>query len=140
MNYKSHSVAVGLLIYLITLASLLYTVYVHLNFAADGIKNVTWDDIIEAFPILFLFVAIAILSASLILIPWKPASAARLAFGASIAGWAYYIPMLCIMSLAYSPLFPFMSVTAFLDMLLPNIFLYINMRYARQMMKRQVTS
>lgn len=125
------AVAAGALLYLITISSLLYTAYVHLSFAAGGIENVTWADIVETFPILFLFGAVIIFGISLILIPWNRKLAACLAFGGAIVGWGYYAPMLCVMSLAYSPLFPFLSVTAFVYMLLPNLFLYLNVRYAR---------
>ena len=120
------------MLYLVTLASLLYTAYVHLNFAADGIENVTWDVIVGTFPILFLFAAMAALVVSLVVILWNQELAARVAFGACIAAWAYYVPMLCVMSLAYSPLFPFMSIIGFVDMLLPNLFLYLTTKHARQ--------
>lgn len=136
MSAKSRSVVVSMLIYLTTIVSLCYTAYVHLSFAADGIENVTWADIVETFPILFLFGAVIILGVSLVLIPWNQKLAARLAFAASIAGWGYYAPMSCVMSLAYSPLFPFLSITSFVYMLLPNLFLYLNMRYARQVMRQ----
>jgi hypothetical protein len=122
-------------VYLITMASLVFTAYYHLDYAADGLGNVSWQTLVDAFPIFFLFISIFFFLASISLMRWRGRLAAKLGMAASICAWLYYGLINCAMLLAFAllPLFHPLGIIVFG---LPIILLYFSYTSSWQLLRR----
>ena len=121
----------SILIYLATLIGLLFTAFSHLDYAADGIWNITLPTLMDMFPIFFLFVAIFLLGIAVVVTFTSNLTGAKVAFVASILAWIYYILVVCAMALAFS-VAPFLTTRGILIFVIPVLLLVATTWYSRQ--------
>lgn len=95
-DYKSF------VLYLASSIAISTTLYRHLDYAAGGMRNLTWSVLSETFPALLLVLAAPLLFVSAFYSIRNPLLASRLAFTAAILGWIYYFVMSCVLLLAFS--------------------------------------
>lgn len=89
-------------LYLASSIAISTTLYSHLNYAAGGIRNLSWSVLSETFPILLLVLAAPLLFVAAFYSLRNPIRASHLAFTAAILGWIYYFVMSCVLLLAFS--------------------------------------
>lgn len=132
-NYVAREVLQPVL-YFVTSITMLFTGYNHLDFAADGIENITSSDLVNAAPVIFLAIgAIALLFGALAALK-MPNLAAKIGFTGGIIGLGYYTISMCALAVVFSPgifLFP----RGFLLFVVPGALLFYAVVYSRQIMK-----
>jgi hypothetical protein len=106
----------------------------HLDYAADGIWNVTWATLIEVFPIFFLFAAICLLGIAIVVNFSNAVLGAKVAFVAAILAWLHYAIVVCVFLLAFS-IVPFLTVRGMLGYVVPILLLIATTRYLRLILK-----
>lgn len=126
-----HSRSKSVLIYLATLVGLLFTAFSHLDYATDGIWNITLSTLTDMFPIFFLFAAICLLAIAVAVTFTSNLGGAKVAFVASSVAWLYYVLVVCAMILAFS-VASFLTVRGILIFVIPVLLLIVTTRYSRQ--------
>jgi hypothetical protein len=90
------------MLYLATSLSMIISGYFHLDFAAQGIRNIRLEDIYNAWPVISLSISVLLLAIGAAIVFPNPRIAARIALVGAVFGWVYYVLFICSMFLLVS--------------------------------------
>lgn len=124
------------LLYLATSLSMIISGYFHLDFAAQGIRNIRLEDIYTAWPVLSLSISVLLLAIGAAIVFINPRFAARIALVGAVFGWVYYVLFICSMFLLVSILI--FTWPKGLIMFLPQcVLLYVTTNSARRILRKR---
>ena len=115
-----------LIIYILTSAAMVYTVYIDLVFAGEGsIWNLELRTLLESWPVLLLLFSCPVLLFGALISVREPWLAARIALVAALPAWMYYLLNFCLFSFAL-----FFRVKGIIGFVLPMVLLGLTTFYS----------
>jgi hypothetical protein len=118
-------------LYLLTLLAMGLSGYIHLNYVAHGTANARFEDLLDAWPIFFLLLAIPLHLIATLASAFSPRRAAMIALAAMVPAWCYHVLVLCLLlgvALGLTCVSPFM-VSA--------VFVFLTTLYSRRILKTE---
>jgi hypothetical protein len=120
-----------MILYLCAALAMCLSIYLHLR---DKIRDLQFSDLVEAWPIFFLFGAIPIMLVAASIINWRLLLAAKIALYASMLGCCYYVFTACLLFVWIS-VFVFVYPVYVFQFTIPSLLLFFIIRNSRKIIK-----